>query len=170
VEFGLPQCFDGAIRTEMAVFGHLIQREEPRNMIQTLFLAKTQYDRLAKQQKLPEFVRDAVATAKSAIEVAGSDHPALTAAGWFRNDERPRPVRSRATSGYWIDGPGEESAAARSIFERIGTALAPLAGSRSAGELRLADYAIVKETGYPPYLGGPFAFMARRCGFVGASS
>jgi 3-hydroxyacyl-CoA dehydrogenase/enoyl-CoA hydratase/3-hydroxybutyryl-CoA epimerase len=47
VEFGLPQCFDGAIRTEMSIFAHLIQRPEPRNMIQTLFLGKTDHDRAA---------------------------------------------------------------------------------------------------------------------------
>lgn len=162
VEFGLPQCFDGAIRTEMAIFGHLIQREEPRNMIQTLFLAKTQYERLAKQQALPKFVHDAVAAARSALEAAGTDHPALMAAGWRRDDDLPLPVRARATPGYWIDGSDAESAAARSVFERISTALAPMAGNRSAEELRLADYAIVKETGYPPYLGGPFAFAGRR--------
>jgi 3-hydroxyacyl-CoA dehydrogenase / enoyl-CoA hydratase / 3-hydroxybutyryl-CoA epimerase len=45
VAFGLPQCFDGAIRSEMSIFAHLIQRPEPRNMIQTLFLGKTDYDK-----------------------------------------------------------------------------------------------------------------------------
>ncbi len=61
IEFGLPQCFDGAIRSEMAIFAHLIQRPEPRNMIQTLFLGKTDYDRLARKQALPPFIADVLA-------------------------------------------------------------------------------------------------------------
>ncbi len=47
VEFGVPQSFEGAIRSEMAIFAALIQRPEPRNMIQTLFLGKTDYERAA---------------------------------------------------------------------------------------------------------------------------
>lgn len=61
LEFGLPQCFDGAIRSEMAIFSHLIQRPEPRNMIQTLFLGKTDYDRHVRKESLPSFVEDVVA-------------------------------------------------------------------------------------------------------------
>lgn len=61
IEFGLPQCFDGAIRSEMAIFAHLIQRPEPRNMIQTLFLGKTDHDRLARKAALPPFIADVVA-------------------------------------------------------------------------------------------------------------
>lgn len=60
VEYGLPQCFDGAIRSEMAIFAHLIQRPEPRNMIQTLFLGKTDYERNARKESLPGFITDVV--------------------------------------------------------------------------------------------------------------
>src|SRR3546814_8987840 len=60
IEFGLPQCFDGAIRSEVAIFAHLIQRPEPRNMIQTLFLGKTDYDRHARKETLPAFLAEVV--------------------------------------------------------------------------------------------------------------
>lgn len=61
IEYGLPQCFDGAIRSEMAIFAHLIQRPEPRNMIQTLFLGKTDYDRHVRKESLPAFVGEVIA-------------------------------------------------------------------------------------------------------------
>src|SRR3546814_11193567 len=44
----------------MAIFSHLIQRPEPRNMIQTLFLGKTDYDRYARMEGLPVFIADVV--------------------------------------------------------------------------------------------------------------
>src|SRR3546814_15659826 len=45
----------------MAIFAHLIQRPEPRNIIQTLFLGKTDYDRHARKETLPAFIADVVA-------------------------------------------------------------------------------------------------------------
>jgi 3-hydroxyacyl-CoA dehydrogenase/enoyl-CoA hydratase/3-hydroxybutyryl-CoA epimerase len=65
VEFGLPQSFEGAIRSEMAIFAALIQRPEPRNMIQTLFLGKTDYERAARKDVLPEVIQNIVAAARS---------------------------------------------------------------------------------------------------------
>ncbi len=66
VQYGLPQTFEGAIRSEMAIFAHLIQRPEPRNMIQTMFLGKTDHDRLARKGELPAFIGEAVAAAQLA--------------------------------------------------------------------------------------------------------
>jgi 3-hydroxyacyl-CoA dehydrogenase / enoyl-CoA hydratase / 3-hydroxybutyryl-CoA epimerase len=65
VEFGLPQSFEGAIRSEMAIFAALIQRPEPRNMIQTLFLGKTDYDRAARKEALPSAIAEIVAAAQA---------------------------------------------------------------------------------------------------------
>jgi 3-hydroxyacyl-CoA dehydrogenase / enoyl-CoA hydratase / 3-hydroxybutyryl-CoA epimerase len=64
VQYGLPQTFEGAIRSEMTIFAHLIQRPEPRNMIQTMFLGKTDHDRLARKGELPAFIAEAVAAAQ----------------------------------------------------------------------------------------------------------
>jgi 3-hydroxyacyl-CoA dehydrogenase / enoyl-CoA hydratase / 3-hydroxybutyryl-CoA epimerase len=114
IEYGLPQCFDGAIRSEMAIFAHLIQRPEPRNMIQTLFLGKTDYDRAARKGALPDFIANAVEAARG----AGDDPEAISAA-----------------VAPWANRPFEER--------------------------RMADYAIVSQTGFPYWLGGPFTFLER---------
>ena len=158
VEFGLPQVFDGAIRTEMAIFSHLIQRAEPRDMIQTLFLAKTEYDRAVRRDAIPDFVKDAVAAAKEVIGEQGRSE-----AGRRLGFEGAQgdPVRTRSLPGYWVDGPDEDARNARALLDRIGAAVLPLGQGRAEAELRLADYAIVRETGYPGYLGGPFAFQSR---------
>src|SRR3546814_20247920 len=117
IECGSPQCFDGAIRSEMAIFAHLIQRPEPRNMIQTLFLGKTDYDRHARKETLPAFIADVVAALQ--------------------------PLKGRLG-----DVAARETAA---------EAIAPFADGRAAEDLRMADYAVVSQLGYPAYLGGPFA-------------
>jgi 3-hydroxyacyl-CoA dehydrogenase/enoyl-CoA hydratase/3-hydroxybutyryl-CoA epimerase len=117
VEHGLPQCFDGAIRSEMAIFAHLIQRPEPRNMIQTLFLGKTDYERHARKETLPGFIADVV--------------------------EALRPMGTN-----WADPALRVQAAAR---------IEPWAGAHSESDLRMADYAVVSQLGYPAYLGGPFS-------------
>jgi 3-hydroxyacyl-CoA dehydrogenase/enoyl-CoA hydratase/3-hydroxybutyryl-CoA epimerase len=121
VQYGLPQTFEGAIRSEMAIFAHLIQRPEARNMIQTLFLGKTDYDRLKRRDALPAFVSNVVAAVQA---VAG---------------DRGDPV----------------------VLCAISEAVLPWREKHTSDELRLADYAVVKETGYPSYLGGPFSFAVR---------
>jgi 3-hydroxyacyl-CoA dehydrogenase/enoyl-CoA hydratase/3-hydroxybutyryl-CoA epimerase len=153
LEFGLPQPFDGAIRSEMAIFSHLIQRAEARNMIQTLFLGKTDYDRHARKGDMPAFVIEVVAAVKSALQAYPvSDEPAK--AGFPGGHVAP--VRTRARNGYWIDGEGADASHAHALLAIIGEAVAPFRAGRTAEELRLADYAIVREAGYPAYLGGPF--------------
>ena len=156
IEFGAPQSFDGAIRTEMSIFAHLIQREEARNMIQTLFLAKTDFERLKRAGNLPGFVAEVETAARAALEAVGDD-PALGAAGFRRPGAKP--VRERAREGYWIDTP--EGAQARAVLDRIGAPLQGIGAGLSPDERRLADYAVVTAIGYPAYLGGPFALAAR---------
>lgn len=149
VEFGLPQVFDGAIRSEMAIFAHLIQRPEARDMIQTLFLARTEHDRLRRKGMLPGFVGDAVNAARDAL-AAIDDVDALAAAGF---GGRSAPRRDRTRAGYWIDTP--EGATARAAVAGIDAAVAPFGAGRSSSERRLIDYAVVTAIGYPAYLGGP---------------
>jgi 3-hydroxyacyl-CoA dehydrogenase/enoyl-CoA hydratase/3-hydroxybutyryl-CoA epimerase len=167
VEFGLVQCFDGAIRSEMAIFSHLIQRAEPRNMIRTLFLGKTEFERLKRKNAIPGFVAQVVDAARAVVEKASEEAEALAAAG-FVNTARSRvaPVRDRAAPGYWIDSAVEDPrrAKALAVLDRIAEAVAPCAAGRAPTELQIADYAVVSETGYPAYLGGPFAYAAFRRG------
>lgn len=151
VEFGLPQVFDGAIRTEMAIFAHLIQRPEARDMIRTQFLAKTEYDRLRRKEALPAFVDDAVTAAQAALATIG-DAASLAAAGF---GGRHAPVRHRTREGYWLDT--ADGAAARVAVAQVDAAVAHVGVGRSDAERRLIDYAIVAAIGYPAYLGGPLA-------------
>ncbi|WP_221793861.1 enoyl-CoA hydratase-related protein [Aquisediminimonas sediminicola] len=121
LQFGLPQCFEGAIRSEMAIFAGLIQRPEPRNMIQTLFLGKNDYDRLKRKDALPAFVAEIVA--------------AVAAISGDRNDAQ--------------------------VLTAISKAVEPWRSQLGFEQRRLVDYATVRDTGYPAYLGGPFTFGER---------
>ena len=158
VETGLPQVFDGAIRSEMSIFAQLIQREEARNMIQTLFLAKTDYDRLARKEALPGFLDEGIAAVTAVL--AHLDRHTLAMAG-FGGEDTPR-IRSRVSEGYWIDGDDPDASAARRDFAKISAAVAPIGSALSPEDRRLLDYGIVRATGYPAYLGGPLAYSARR--------
>jgi 3-hydroxyacyl-CoA dehydrogenase/enoyl-CoA hydratase/3-hydroxybutyryl-CoA epimerase len=165
VEFGLAQCFDGAIRSEMAIFSHLIQRPEARNMIQTLFLGKTDYERLNRKGQIPEFVAEVIAAARSIVDEANIGADALAAVGFTGTDlPRVAPVRQTTLPGYWVIGDDGDPrrTKALALLERISEKVAPWTANRSHEELRIADYAAVRELGYPGYLGGPFAFGAAR--------
>jgi 3-hydroxyacyl-CoA dehydrogenase/enoyl-CoA hydratase/3-hydroxybutyryl-CoA epimerase len=164
LQFGLPQCFDGAIRSEMAIFSHLIQRPEPRNMIQSLFLGKTDYDRRAKRGELPDFVGEMLAVVRAVLSANEKHRAALSAAGFSRMaDWPPQPARRRAEPGYWVDDDiaDERRRAARAVLQEISVAVTPMADRLSTDEQRLADYAAIRDVGYPAYLGGPFAFLWR---------
>jgi 3-hydroxyacyl-CoA dehydrogenase/enoyl-CoA hydratase/3-hydroxybutyryl-CoA epimerase len=165
MEFGLVQCFDGAIRSEMAIFAHLIQRPEARNMIQTLFLGKTDYERLSRKSQMPGFVTEVIAAARSAIEEVDIGADALAAVGFSRAGlARVAPVRQATLPGYWVTGDGDDprKRQALALLQRISEAVAPWSANRSHEELRIADYAVVRELGYPGYLGGPFTFAKAR--------
>ncbi len=105
VEFGLPQRFEGAIRSEMTSFTHLILRPEPRAMIQRLFLGRVDYERLERKRQLPEFVEQSLVVVRSVLDHVKTDAEALAAAGFEGlGGARVAPVRERERQGYWIDG------------------------------------------------------------------
>jgi 3-hydroxyacyl-CoA dehydrogenase/enoyl-CoA hydratase/3-hydroxybutyryl-CoA epimerase len=151
VEFGLPQVFDGAIRTEMAIFSHLIQRREARDMIQVLFLGKTDYERAVRKQAVPVVVADAIAALTPLIK---NKSGMLQKAG-FGAATGKMPARHRTGRGYWVDSKdaGEE----REAIDTILAQARHLAPGLSSEERRMADYALVVGAGFPAYLGGPFA-------------
>lgn len=161
LEFGLPQCFDGAIRSEMAIFANLIQRAEPRNMIQSLFLGKSDYERLAKRAQLPKFIVDVVETVRAVVAAHADDANALARAGFSVGMPASIPARTRAGPGYWLDETGAAQRQTQLVLEDIGANIASFAAVLSADEQRLADYAAIRDAGYPAYLGGPFAFRRR---------
>lgn len=164
VEFGLPQCFDGAIRSEMAIFSHLIQRAEARNMIQTLFLGRTDHDRMAKSGERPAFIADFVTTMKSVLEEASPSDELLATLGFTRPGLPSVPaLRRSAGAGYWLDqsDPDPRRPPALALMQRLSQAVLPLTFDLTAEQRRMADYAVVRELGYPAYLGGPCAFGQR---------
>ena len=156
VEQGLAQPMDAAIRTEMSIFAALIQRAEPRNMIQTLFLGKLDYERAERKGAVPDKVTKAIADLSACI-AERLDHPAMRSAG-FPGMPLAAPARTRSLPGYWLDS---EAGEARRRLNEIAGQARRLADTLSAGEGRMADYAIVRQTGFPSYLGGPFAFATR---------
>ena len=161
VEFGLPQSFEGGIRSEMTSFSHLVLRPEPRAMIQTMFLGRVDYERLKRKHQLPEVARASVALVKAEVEKADDAAPALAAAG-FAGLGKAAPLWDRQQPGYWIEGDDESARVALSVLRRIHDAAQPLAAGQSEEALRIADYAAVTQSGYPAYLGGPFAFRSAR--------
>lgn len=161
VEFGLPQCFDGAIRSEMAIFSHLIQRAEARNMIQTMFLGRTDYERFGRSGGQPAFVGEYVAAARAALASADVETGLLAAIGFSRPDlPKVAPLRRQARPGYWLHETSDDARRrpALDLMRRISAAVASRATDLTPEQLRLADYAVVRELGYPAYLGGPGAF------------
>ena len=161
VEYGLPQCFDGAIRSEMAIFSHLIQREEPRNMIQGLFLGRTDFDRARKAGGPPLFVAEIVEAVRGALAAGPASREDLARAGFrIEGVMRQEAVRTRPVAGYWFDEDGEDATrnAVRATLARIDEAVAPWREKLSPDERRLVDFVVIQETGYPGYLGGPFLY------------
>jgi 3-hydroxyacyl-CoA dehydrogenase / enoyl-CoA hydratase / 3-hydroxybutyryl-CoA epimerase len=161
VEYGLPQSFDGGMRSEMTSFSHLVLRPEPRAMIQTMFLGRVDFERLERKQQLPDLVEKTIAAVGGVLSDAKADGDALAAAG-FRSLGSAQAVRERALPGYWIDGEDARAVNALALLRRIHDAVSPLTVGRTDQDLRVADYAAVKHAGYPAYLGGPFAFRSAK--------
>ena len=155
VEFGLPQSLEGGIRSEMASFVELVLRPEPRAMIQTMFLGRVDYERLERKGRLPDLVEQTVAAVRAELK-ANPQHAAALAAAGFAGMGEAAPLRERRLPGYWLESDDPRAEIARGALARISAALAPLGHGRSEEESRVADYAAVRQAGYPAYLGGPF--------------
>lgn len=184
VEDGLPQPIGVALETEMSIFSRLIQRPEPRNMIQALFLGKLDHDRRVRADALPAAlpeieaaVAGALADAGRQARLAGADEAEIAGA-WshagfshpltdLSASQRPAPPAGGEA------GPGAESAdlwferPPRSSLEKLAGAFV-LAGARGAlpwlaalgpADARIVDYALISSLGFPSYLGGPFALL-----------
>jgi 3-hydroxyacyl-CoA dehydrogenase/enoyl-CoA hydratase/3-hydroxybutyryl-CoA epimerase len=184
LERGLPQAMDRALRTEMEVFAQLIQRPEPRNMIQTLFLGKQDHARLAKTGALPPAlpalrVEVAQALAQTLRQAHDAGTPpeqiarALRAAGFTRPPEvwseaatsaGPPPTTAafapgQESAGLWFEGPPADDSLrlGRRLLLAAAGAAAALLADIPAADRRVIDYALVTELGVPAYVGGPLA-------------
>ncbi len=184
IEAGLAQPMDRAIETEMTIFAGLIQRPEPRNMIQTLFLGKLDHDRRAAKAELPPALPEIEALVRAALtEVSQSAR-----ANGGRETEIAQAYRDAGFTAP-LDGPeadappslpsgrgaGPDRESGELWFERPLTtplerwaaafiiagaqAVRPYRATTDATERRVLDYALVSRLGFPSYLGGPFALL-----------
>jgi len=162
---GLPQPFDDAIRTEMQIFSKLIQRREPRNMIRTLFLGRLDHDRLRKAGGIPASVEQAVAAVSDALQAGGNADAALASAfarAGFHGPANKAPAFDGviAQSTFWLEA-APITDGKRALRERLARAYAVADKWRaklSEDERRAADYLLVKNCGFPAYMGGAFSF------------
>jgi 3-hydroxyacyl-CoA dehydrogenase/enoyl-CoA hydratase/3-hydroxybutyryl-CoA epimerase len=160
---GLPQPFDDAIRTEMQIFSKLIQRREPRNMIRALFLGRLDHDRLRKAGGIPAPVEQAVAAVSEALKADGNADAALAnafARAGFGGLASPAKAFDGdvAQAAFWLEAEPVTDGK-RALRERLARAYAVAAEWRtklSEDERRAADYLLVKNCGFPAYMGGAF--------------
>lgn len=166
VERGFGQPIEMALRTEMQIFAHLIQRPEPRDMIATMFVAKTDYERRRKTGNLPSIVDDLARNIASLWLGSGESEKsqALASAGFsIPGIHESVPDDGMLHQGYWFDREpdDERKMVVREILERIMTVAERYAGE-AVGVTSLVDYAAVTKFGFPAYLGGPFALRNSR--------
>lgn len=178
LERGFPERMDKALSIEIDIFADLIMRPEPRNMIQTLFLGKQDFDRRRKAGELPpelEAIKQDVA-ASLAAEAARTDDAKLDAAmrkaGFTKvlhpvpGDLNQVPVRivpsgsGPASAGLWFEQPttDEDRIGAKLLAAAI-LGVSARADALNGADKRIADYLIVRDIGFPAYLGGPFALF-----------
>lgn len=165
VEFGLIQPIDGAIRAEMSVFAHLIQRREPRNMIRAMFLGKQAYDKARRNGGPDAAVTDAGQRLAAVVEDALARRPELARAG-FGSEAALPPAQNRIGSGYWFEGVPSLLEAVASLGAEARAATAGL----SATQLLELDHLVTIRRFVPAYLGGAhglaeFAPAAQRAPF-----
>src|SRR6266851_4747674 len=164
VSQGLPQPFDDAIRTEMQIFSKLIQRREPRNMIRTMFLGRLDHDRFRKAGGIPPPIEEAVAAVSQTLQIDANEDPVLAEAfarAGFRGQATPAQAFDGVISqaAFWSEAePGTDGKLA--LRERLAKACVVAGKWRarlSEDERRAADYLLVKNVGFPAYMGGVFA-------------
>jgi 3-hydroxyacyl-CoA dehydrogenase/enoyl-CoA hydratase/3-hydroxybutyryl-CoA epimerase len=161
---GLPQPFDEAIRTEMQIFAKLIQRREPRNMIRTLFLGRLDHDRLRKAGGIPAPVEQAVAAVSETLQADGAADAVLANAFARAGFHGPASKVSAfdgviAQATFWLEAEPVTDGK-RALRERLAQAYAVAdkwRGKLSEDERRAADYLLVKNCGFPAYMGGAFS-------------
>jgi len=172
VERGVPLTMDEGMAQEIDIFGHLIQRPEPRNMIQTLFLGKLDYEKRRRSETLPSNLaavrRDvAGALAQAASRIADLE-TVRRQAGFTKPIATDQPASAVGltvapgleSAGLWFEHPtsADQKAGAR-LLAAAACAAAGHASLTSETDQRIIDYALVVDLGFPGYLGGPFALL-----------
>ncbi len=171
LERGLPVDMDRAVAEEIDVFKDLVQRIEPRNMIGTMFLGRVDYDRKRRKDALPAGLDAFVAEVKAALQGAirargatGADAAAFAglaapASARFDVDEA---TGIAARKPAWFDAPSDaRETTALALLAAAACAADGYSGTFTEVDRNLADYAAVRDSGFPAYLGGPFAMLER---------
>jgi 3-hydroxyacyl-CoA dehydrogenase / enoyl-CoA hydratase / 3-hydroxybutyryl-CoA epimerase len=178
LERGFAAPMDKALAIEIDIFSDLIRRPEPRNMIQTLFLAKQDYDKRRKAGELPAFLDNIVSCADRALadEVArhsvGDVVQALRFAGFTKpptgvnadlvqtSIHTPQTSGVLSGEGMWFEAPQTPTElVAAKLLAAVANGVNAVAASFSDSDRRLADYIVVRDLGFPAYAGGPFAVL-----------
>ena len=166
IERGLPQPMDAGIAAELDIFTGLVMRLEPRNMIATMFLGRLDYDKARKAGTLPEALAAFLTDLGNTLATGGTE-AALHFAGFHARPGEPiaeaeaaLEITSRHTP--WIEEPrGDIETKARQVAAAAALSASRFRSSIAEKDRRLADYAAVREAGFPSYLGGPFALLDR---------
>ncbi len=178
LERGLCVPMDKALAIEIDIFADLIRRPEPGNMIQTLFIAKQDYDKRRKARDLPAFLDDIGRSAVKALAGEVARHlmadvvEALRFAGFTKppagvevdlnkaSNHTAKTARSLYREGLWFEAPQTptERVAAK-LLAAMANGVSALGASLSDSDRRLADYIVVRDLGFPAYAGGPFAVL-----------
>ncbi|MET0546487.1 MAG: enoyl-CoA hydratase-related protein [Caulobacterales bacterium] len=164
VELGMPLPVDAALRHEMNIFAGLIIRPEPRNMIRSLFRGKSEYEKNKRAGTVPEAVQS-IATSLGAFigqSIAADDAvaKALARAGFTTNGIRADYDGTALSADYWFQSAPSETPikiAARNALSSFRSEAQRLGTSLSAEEQRQVDYLLIKDHGFPAYLGGAFS-------------
>lgn len=158
VELGLIQPIDGAIRAEMSVFAHLIQRPEPRNMIRTMFLGKQAYERAKRAGGPDKKVTSAVQTIGRHVAEAIATTPDLARCGFGGTDATLSPAQDRVGSRFWF----ENNPAMTTAIERLAVAFSRVITALDETERMELDHILAAKRVVPPYLGGATGLAALR--------
>lgn len=156
VEFGMIQTIDGAIRAEMSVFAHLIQRREPRNMIRTMFLGKQAYEKARRAGGPDKRVIQAAERIGKQVRQAIAANRDLARCGFGPIHEGLIPAQDNVAARFWFENDAELTSAIRGLGAYAARALAGL-GDTQRLEL---DHLLAVKSLVPAYLGGATGLAA----------
>ena len=151
-------------------------------MIQTLFLAKQDYDKRRKAYDLPAFLDNIGRSANKALAGEIARHSvadvveALRFAGFTKlpagveadlnkaSKHAAKTSRNLSREGMWFEAPQTPTElVAAKLLAAVTKGVSAVGASLSASDRRLADYIVVRDLGFPAYAGGPFAVLTQLC-------